>query len=231
MSAESLRRVLAEALGTAFLLTAIVGSGIMADRLFAGQHGLTLLANSIATGAALVALIHTFGPVSGAHFNPVVTLADRSGPIAVWYVVAQVVGAVLGVWIAHGMFGERIFMLASHTRSGTAQWFSEFIATFGLLGVITTCSRRRSELGPVAVAAYISAAYWFTASTSFANPAVTIARAFTDTFAGIRPGDVPGFVIAQVLGGTSAACLWRWLTPASASSHDQASLAAGSSNG
>ena len=217
MNAPLSHRLIAEAVGTAFLLAAVVGSGIMADRLFAGQQGLALLANSLATGAALVALIPTFGPVSGAHFNPVVTLVERTAlpwQTVAWYVVAQLAGAMLGVWMAHAMFGERVFMLSHHARSGAAQWFSEFIATFGLLAVITGCSRRRSEAVPVAVAAYIMAAYWFTASTSFANPAVTIARAFTDTFAGIRPADVPAFVVAQLLGGMSGALLLRWLTPA-----------------
>ena len=178
-----------------------------------------------------MALILTFGPISGAHFNPVVTLAERrgcrGGP-SPWYVVAQVAGAMLGVWTAHAMFGEPVFMLSHHVRSGTAQWFSEFVATFGLLAVITGCSRRRPEAVPFAVAAYIVAAYWFTASTSFANPAVTIARAFTDTFAGIRPGDVPGFIVAQVLGGMSAALLLRWLTPAALEpSRDNAPLITG----
>jgi glycerol uptake facilitator-like aquaporin len=210
-------RLIAETLGTTFLLAAVVGSGIMADRLFPAQQGLALLANSLATGAALLALIHTFGPVSGAHFNPVVTLAQGTNlprRAVAGYLAAQLVGAVLGVWMAHAMFGERVFMLSHHARSGAAQWFSELIATFGLVAVITGCSRRRPEATPVAVAAYILAAYWFTASTSFANPAVTIARALTDTFAGIRPADVPAFIIAQVLGGMSAAALLRWLTPA-----------------
>jgi len=222
------RRLIAEAVGTAVLLAAIVGSGIMADRLFAGHQGLALLANSLATGAALMALIHTFGPISGAQFNPVVTLAEcgKLPRLSIaWPIAAQLAGAVLGVWVAHAMFGERVFMLSHHARSGAAQWFSEFIATFGLLAVITGCSRRRPEVVPFAVAAYIVAAYWFTASTSFANPAVTIARAFTDTFAGIRPGDVPGFVVAQLLGGMSAASLLRWLTPAAVeSSHDGVAL-------
>ena len=222
--AGSSRRLIAEGVGTAFLLAAVVGSGLMADRLFIGNQGLALLANSLATGAALMALIHTFGPISGAHFNPVVTLAEhRDLPwwSIAWYIAAQLAGAMLGVWMAHAMFGERLFMLSHHVRSGAAQWFSEFIATFGLLTVITGCSRRRSEAVPFAVAAYVVAAYWFTASTSFANPAVTIARAFTDTFAGIRPGDVPGFVVAQLLGGMSAVLLFRWLTPAAVeSSHE-----------
>jgi len=224
VNAELSRRLIAEAVGTALLLAAVVGSGIMAERLFGGHQGLALLANSLATGAALLALIHTFGPISGAHFNPVVTLAERGDlprwSIA-WYITAQLTGALLGVWMAHAMFGERVFMVSHHVRSGPAQWFSEFIATFGLLAVITGCTRRRSEAVPVGVAAYIIAAYWFTASTSFANPAVTIARTFTDTFAGIRPGDVPGFVAAQVIGGMSAVLLLRWLTPAAvAPSHE-----------
>jgi glycerol uptake facilitator-like aquaporin len=210
------RRLIGEGLGSAFLF-AVVGSGIMADRLFA-HEGLALLANSLATGAALVMLIYTFGPISGAHFNPVVTLAeaiDGSVPrrTGASYVIAQIVGAVLGVWSAHAMFGERIFMLSQHARTGAGLWFSEFIATFGLIAVITGCSRRRADAAPLAVAAYITAAYWFTASTSFANPAVTLARAFTDTFAGIRPIDAPAFIVSQVLGGLSAALLLRWLTP------------------
>jgi len=185
------RRLIGEGLGSAFLLAAVVGSGIMADRLFA-HEGLALLANSLATGAALVMLIYTFGPISGAHFNPVVTLAEAINGgvprrIGAWYVVPQIMGAVLGVWSAHAMFGERIFMLSQYARTSPGLWFSEFIATFGLIAVITGCSRRRPDALPLAVAAYITAAYWFTASTSFANPAVTLARAFTDTFAGIRP--------------------------------------------
>lgn len=231
MSTGWLPRLVAEAVGTAFLLAAVVGSGIMADRLFAGDQGLALLANSLATGAALVALIHTFGPVSGAHFNPLVTLADRARlpwRIAAGYIAAQVGGALLGVCVAHAMFGERLFMLSHHARGGAAQWVSEFIATFGLIAVITGCSRRRPEAVPVAAAAYITAAYWFTASTSFANPAVTMARAFTDTFSGIRPSDVPGFVVAQVCGGLSAVLLLEWLTPVAVEpSHDRVPLVAG----
>src|SRR5262245_42173941 len=174
------RRIAAEAVGTAMLLAAIVGSGIMGDRLAHGEQAIALLANSVATGAALVALILTFGPISGAHFNPAVTIADASQGGLAWrevpvYISAQVGGAVLGVWAAHAMFGEPIFMLSTHGRSGIEQMFSEFVATFGLLAVIWGCSRRRSEAVPFAVAAYITAAYWFTASTSFANPAVTLA--------------------------------------------------------
>ena len=200
------------------LLAAVVGSGIMADRLSAGQQALALLANTIATGAALVALILTFGPISGAHFNPAVTVADASLGGLPWkeapaYISAQLAGALVGVWSAHAMFQERIFMLSLHARSGTAQLFSEFVATFGLLAVIWGCSRRRSSAVPFAVAAYITGAYWFTASTSFANPAVTVARALTDTFAGIRPIDVPGFVLAQLTGAIVATMLFRWLVP------------------
>jgi glycerol uptake facilitator-like aquaporin len=200
------------------LLAAVVGSGIMAERLAGGNVAIALLANTIATGAALVALILTFGPVSGAHFNPAVTIADASQGGLRWslvpgYIVAQLVGAYAGVLAAHVMFGERVFMLSLRERSGTAQMLSEFVATFGLLAVIWGCSRRRSETVPFAVAAYITSAYWFTASTSFANPAVTVARAFTDTFAGIRPVDVPGFVLVQVLGALAATLLFRWLVP------------------
>src|SRR5687768_16562693 len=187
MTADIGRRLTAEAVGTAMLLAAVVGSGIMAERLAGGNAAIALLANTIATGAALVALILTFGSISGAHFNPEVTMADASQGGVPWrhvpgYIVAQVTGAVAGVWAAHVMFGERVFMLSMHARSGPAQMFSEFVATFGLLAVIWGSSRRRSDAVPFAVAAYITAAYWFTASTSFANPAVTLARALTDTF-------------------------------------------------
>src|SRR6202789_4391704 len=197
------RRVVAEFAGTLFLLAAVVGSGIMGERLAAGNMALALLANTIATGAALVALILAFGPISGAHLNPAVTLADAwQGGIA-WreapsYIAAQVAGAFAGVAAAHLMFGLPLFFASTHVRSGAAQLFSEFIATFGLLSVIWGCLRHRPAAVPFAVGAYITAAYWFTASTSFANPAVTLARAATDTFAGIRPVDVPAFVSAQL---------------------------------
>ena len=212
------RRLTAEAIGTAMLLAAVVGSGIMADRLSAGNDAIALLANTVATAAVLCALILTFGPTSGAHFNPAVSIADASQGGLRWqdvlaYVAAQIFGAVLGVWIAHVMFGERLLMVALHARSGPAQMFSEFVATFGLLSVIWGCSRRRSDAVPFAVGAYIAAAYWFTASTSFANPAVTFARALTDTFAGIRPADVPGFIVAQLAGAAAATVLFRWLVP------------------
>jgi glycerol uptake facilitator-like aquaporin len=219
MDASLSRRVVAEGVGTAMLLAAVVGSGIMAERLAGGNVAVALLANTMATGAVLVALILTFGPVSGAHFNPAVTLADASQGGLAWrdaagYIGAQVAGGVLGVWAAHLMFHERLFMLSLRARSGSAQMFSEFIATFGLLAVIWGCSRRRSASVPFAVAAYITAAYWFTASTSFANPAVTLARALSDTFAGIRPVDVPGFIAAQFGGAFAATLLFRWLVPA-----------------
>jgi glycerol uptake facilitator-like aquaporin len=218
MTADLPRRITAEAIGTAMLLAAVVGSGIMADRLSGGNIAITLLANTVATAAALVALILTFGPISGAHFNPLVSIADASQGGLRWqdvlpYVGAQVAGAVAGVWTAHVMFEERLFMLSLHARSGPAQMVSEFVATFGLLSVIWGCSRRRSEAVPFAVAAYIAAAYWFTASTSFANPAVTLARALTDTFAGIRPADVPSFIVAQIAGAAAATLLFRWLVP------------------
>ena len=220
------RRLTAEAIGTAMLLAAVVGSGIMADRLSGGNDAIALLANTVATAAALVALILTFGPISGAHFNPAVSVADASQGGLRWrevpaYIAAQLIGAVLGVWIAHVMFGERLFMLSLHARSGPAQMVSEFVATFGLLSVIWGCSRRRSDAVPFAVAAYIAAAYWFTASTSFANPAVTVARALTDTFAGIRPADVPGFIGAQCAGAATATLLFRWLVPSLPRSADR----------
>ena len=213
------RRIVAEGIGTSLLLTAVVGSGIMGERLAGGNVAIALLANTLATGAALVALILTFGPISGAHFNPAVTVADASQGGLPWrdvpgYVCAQIGGAVLGVWAAHAMFQERVFMLSLRARSGPAQMFSEFIATFGLLAVIWGCSRRRSAAVPFAVAAYITAAYWFTASTSFANPAVTFARGLTNTFTGIRLADVPGLVAAQTVGAATATLLFRWLVPA-----------------
>lgn len=211
-------RAAVEAVGTAILLAAVVGSGIMGERLAGGNAAITLLANSLATGAALVALILTFGPVSGAHFNPAVTLADASQGGLAWrevpaYIAAQIFGAFAGVAVAHVMFGLPLFFASTHARSGWRQIFSEFVATFGLLAVIWGCVRFRSAMVPFAVAAYITAAYWFTASTSFANPAVTLARSASDTFAGIRPGDAPGFIVAQLLGAAAATILFRWLVP------------------
>ena len=190
----------------------------MAERLSAGNSALALLANSLATGAALVALILTFGPISGAHFNPVVTLADALERGIPWrgasaYIAAQVFGAIAGTLGAHAMFGLPAISLSQHSRSGSAQMFSEFVATFGLLSVIWGCSRFRATSVAFAVGSYITAAYWFTSSTSFANPAVTIARSLTDTFAGIRPADAGGFIIAQLLGGVAATFLFQWLAP------------------
>ena len=212
------RRLVAEAVGTALLLATVVGSGIMGERLASGNVAVALLANTLATGAALVALILTFGPISGAHFNPAVTVADASQGGLPWrdvpgYAGAQVIGAFAGVAAAHAMFELPLFFASQRVREGPAQMFSEFVATFGLLAVIWGCARRRSEAVPFAVAAYITAAYWFTASTSFANPAVTLARAASDTFAGVRPADVPGFIAAQALGAAAATGLFRWLVP------------------
>jgi len=214
-----LKRLVAEALGTALLLATVVGSGIMGERLAGGNVAVALLANTLATGAGLVALILTFGRISGAHFNPAVTLADASQGGLPWrevpsYTVAQIVGAFAGVAVAHIMFEQpTLFFASRHERSGVAQLTSEFVATFGLLSVIWGCVRRRSDLVPIAVGAYITAAYWFTSSTSFANPAVTLARAATDTFAGIRPADAPGFILAQLAGAAAATALFRWLVP------------------
>ena len=210
------RRLAAEALGTAFLLAAVVGSGIMAERLAAGNSALALLANAIATGAALYALIIALAPWSGAHFNPAVSLALAFAGALRWrdlgpYVAAQVVGAVSGVWIAHLMFALPILEWSAHARTGIGQWAGEFVATFGLLLVIESGRRRSAAALPAAVAAYITAAYWFTSSTSFANPAVTLARSMTDTFAGIGPNDVAGFIAAQIAGTTAAIGATRWL--------------------
>jgi len=215
-----LKKVVAEMLGTALLLAAVVGSGIMADELARPNVALALLANTVATGAALVALIIALGSISGAHFNPAVTLADASQGGLPWrevpaYVAAQVVGAFAGVAIAHVMFKQpALFFASRHQRDGIAQLASEFVATFGLLAVIWGSARRRPGLVPFAVGAYITAAYWFTSSTSFANPAVTMARAASDTFVGIRPGDAPGFIGAQLAGAAAATAVFRWLVPA-----------------
>jgi glycerol uptake facilitator-like aquaporin len=215
------KRVVAEALGTFFLLAAVVGSGIMAERLANGNTALALLANTAATGAALVALIISFAPASGAHFNPVVTLSFALRRVLVWsdvpfYLLAQLAGGIGGVIAANLMFGLPAVSLSQHTRSGMAQLFSEFIATLGLVSVILAASRSTVVAVAVAVGMYVSAAYWFTASTSFANPAVTVARCLSDTFAGIRPVDVGGFVLAQFAGGITATFLFRWLMPMAA---------------
>ena len=210
------QRLVAEALGTALLLACVVGSGIMAERLCGGNTGLALLANALATGGGLIALILTFGTISGAHFNPAVSLAaalrgELSQRDAALYVLAQIGGAFCGVMAAHAMFELPLLFASQHVRSGPAQWWSEFVATFGLLAVILGCSRSRAESVPFAVAAYIVSAYWFTASTSFANPAVTLACAASDTFAGIRPQDAPGFIVAQIAGALAATLLFGWL--------------------
>jgi glycerol uptake facilitator-like aquaporin len=214
------RRLAAEFIGTAFLVAAVVGSGIMGERLANGNVALALLANTIATAAALAVLILTFRPISGAHLNPLVSMAEAFLSGMAWgeaslYIVAQVSGGILGTACAHAMFALPLFTLSHHARTGAPQWFSEFVATFGLILVIRGCSRFEPKWLPVAVACYIAAAYWFTASTSFANPAVTIARSLSDTFAGIRPADVLPFVAAQVCGSFSAVLVFGWLSPRS----------------
>jgi glycerol uptake facilitator-like aquaporin len=214
-----IKKLTSELVGTAFLLATVVGSGIMGERLAGGNVAIALLANTLATGAGLVALILTFGPISGAHFNPVVTIADAWEGGRPWsevpaYIAAQVAGALLGVAVAHGMFSEPVFAASQHVRSGSAQLLGEFVATFGLLSVIAGVSRKTPQFTPFAVGAYITAAYWFTSSTSFANPAVTLARSLTNTFSGIRPTDAPGFVVAQLAGGVAATALFRFLVPA-----------------
>jgi glycerol uptake facilitator-like aquaporin len=213
------RRVCAEFLGTCFLVTAVVGSGIMGERLSGGNIALALLANSIATGAALITLILMFGAVSGAHFNPLVTLANASwggfaGPDVLPYCLAQLAGGIAGTVSSHFMFGLPAITLSRHIRSGPAQFYAEIVATFGLIAVVSACSRLRPAAIPLAAGTYIAGAYWFTSSTSFANPAVTVARCITDTFSGIRPHDVPGFVLAQSVGAAAAFFLLRWLVPA-----------------
>jgi len=210
------RRIVAEGIGTALLLAVVIGSGIMGERLAGGNVAIALLGNTIATGAGLVVLIHMFGPISGAHFNPAVTLAvavRREMPwrVAVLYVVAQFVGAILGAWLAHGMFAEPIIQVSTKLRAGPSQGLSEFVATLGLIGTIVSTQRARPDFTPVAVGLYITAAYWFTASTSFANPAVTVARSLSDTFAGIAPASVPLFLAAQIAGALAGLALFDWL--------------------
>jgi glycerol uptake facilitator-like aquaporin len=212
------RRLTSELLGTGFLVAAVVGSGVMAEKLSGGNVALALLANTIATGAALVALILTFGSISGAHLNPAVTFAGTLKGNLSWaeasgYVLMQILGGLAGTVVVHMMFGLPVISISHHIRSGPAQFLSEFVASFGLLSVIWGCSRFHSAAVPFAVAAYITSAYWFTASTSFANPAVTIARSLSDTFAGIRPADVPSFIAAQLFGALTATLLFRWLVP------------------
>ena len=210
------RRLTAEALGTALLLAVVVGSGIMGQSLAGGNDAIALLGNTLATGAALVVLITVFGPISGAHFNPVVTLVmavrrELSPGAAALYLAAQVVGAILGVFIAHAMFAEPILQVSTRLREGPAQVFAEAVATFGLIATILGVSRMRPDFTPTAVGLYITAAYWFTASTSFANPAVTLARSLTDSFSGIAPISIPGFVLGQIIGAIVASLVFGWL--------------------
>jgi len=211
-----MRRLAAEALGTAMLLAVVVGSGIMGQRLSDGNDAIALLGNTMATGAGLVVLIHMLGPVSGAHLNPAVTLAvlvkrETDAGTALLYIAAQMVGAVLGVWCAHAMFGEAIWQVSTRIRASWSQGLAEAVATFGLIGTIATTQRSRPEFTPVAVGLYIIAAYWFTSSTSFANPAVTIARSLSDTFAGIAPQSVPVFIAGQMAGTVAALIVFGWL--------------------
>jgi glycerol uptake facilitator-like aquaporin len=217
MKSSLTRRVAAEFLGTGFLVAAVVGSGIMGERLAGGDVAITLLANTIATGAALIALILALRPISGAHLNPVVSMAEALRNGIMWreaglYITAQICGGIAGTACANIMFALPPFSISHHSRTGAPQWFSEFVATFGLLLVIRTVARFSRDRLPFAVAAYIVAAYWFTASTSFANPAVAIARSLSDTFAGIRPVDVPAFLAAQLAGGFSAVFISDWLS-------------------
>lgn len=216
MQTSLTKRAAAESIGTALLLTAIVGSGIMGDRLAGGNTAIALLANAIATGAALCALILALGPVSGAHFNPAVTLADACLGGLPWpevpaYLGAQIAGGFAGVAAANTMFEYPVFFASGHVRTGSAQWFSEFIGAFGLIMVILACAKNRPAAVACAVGAYVAAAYWFTASTSFANPAVTLARTVSDTFSGIRPQDAPAFIAAQIVGAACATALFRWM--------------------
>ena len=211
-----LHRGVAECLGTAFLLAAVVGSGIMAQRLAGGNAALALLCNTLPTGAILTVLILTFGPLSGAHFNPAVSMAfalrgEIKWPDAAYYIAAQIIGGVIGVWAAHLMFELPVWQVSLHVRTGAGQWLAEFIATFGLLLAILGCAARNAPAIPYAVGLYITAAYWFSASTSFANPAVTIARSISDSFAGIAPGGVIAFIAAQLAGMLAAVLLARWL--------------------
>jgi glycerol uptake facilitator-like aquaporin len=210
------RRLVGEALGAALLLAIVVGSGIMGERLAGGNVALALLGNTLATGAGLVVLITIFGPLSGAHFNPAVTLVfalrrEIGWPVAAAYIGAQMVGAILGVWAAHAMFAEPVLQVSAKLRDGPAQALSEFVATFGLIAVILGAIRFRSDATPMLVGLYITSAYWFTASTSFANPAVTVARALTDTFAGIAPSSAPAFIAAQLAGAVTASAVFGWL--------------------
>jgi len=215
-SFSTARRLTAEVLGTALLLAVVIGSGIMGERLAAGNVAIALLGNTLSTGAALVVLITIFGPISGAHFNPAVTLAfairrEIRPALGAAYVGAQLVGAILGVYVAHAMFAEPVFQVSTKLREGPAQAFSEGVATFGLLATILGCLRFRPDFTPAAIGLYITSAYWFTASTSFANPAVTVARSLSNSFAGIAPGSAPAFIMAQIAGALLAVTLFSWL--------------------
>lgn len=215
-----MRAIVSEGIGTGLLVAAVVGSGIMGERLSGGNMALALLANSIATGAVLLTLIFTFAPISGAHFNPAVTFASAIEGGFPWrrvpsYIAAQLLGAIAGVMTAHAMFEHPLLVISQHVRAGGGQLFSEFVATFGLL-VVVHGTGKRAAVVPLTVAAYITAAYWFTASTSFANPAVTVARGLTDTFSGIAPAGVPGFIAAQLLGAVAATILFKWIGPVNA---------------
>lgn len=212
------RRLVAEGLGTALLIAIVVGSGIRAERLAAGDTALALLCNALATGAGLVALLVSLGPVSGAHFNPVVSLSNLvQGKLpareALGYVLMQLTGALVGVMAAHAMFGLPLLSMSTQARTGLPMWWSEYLASFGLVGLAMATGRSRPALVPFVVAAYITAGYWFTASTSFANPALTIACALTNTFTGIRMTDVPGFILAQIIGAMNATMVFHWLCP------------------
>ena len=223
---ELTRRLAAETLGTALLLATVVGSGIMAEALAGGNAAIALLGNTIPTGAILVVLITIFGPVSGAHLNPAVTLSflvrrEITISAAIAYVAVQIAGGCIGTWAAHLMFAQDLLQFSSHQRTGSAQWFSEAVATFGLVATILGTLSRRPEAVAYMVGLYITAAYWFTASTSFANPAVTIARSLTDTFSGIYPAHAPGFVLAQLVGAVVATVVFGWLTPRQSCSPDR----------
>ena len=219
--ADLRRRLVAEALGTGMLIATVIGSGIMAEDLAGGNVAIALLGNTVATGAILVVIILMFGPLSGAHFNPAVTFVfllrgEISRRDALLYVVVQIAGGLIGMLITHAMFEQKLFQLGTIERSGGAQWLAEAVATFGLVSAILGTLRWRPEAVPFAVGLYITAGYWFTASTSFANPAVTVARSFTDTFSGIVPAHMPAFIVAQFVGAGLAAALFGWLLPARA---------------
>jgi len=223
---ELTRRLAAEMLGTALLLATVVGSGIMAEALAGGNAAIALLGNTIPTGAILVVLITIFAPISGAHFNPAVTLSfvvrrEITIGAAIAYIAVQIAGGCIGTWAAHLMFAQDLLQFSSHQRTGSAQWFSEAVATFGLVATILGTLNRRPEAVAYMVGLYITAAYWFTASTSFANPAVTLARSLTDTFSGIYPAHAPGFVLAQLVGALAATAVFGWLTPRQSRSPDR----------